>query len=342
MIYSDMHIPSKNMRLSNTEISKMINEQQQELYAAENDKLIKEQAEADRLREEYYTQMQNRLADRVSNVNNRINFLQNVKESLLTECIMKLYTESVQAPMTSRDKIIARNLVTKFVKENGYGTLISRFATKNFLLSEMARISQKYYDAILVETTSDSEVLGVGLLPPDKDPTRPSGTDPWEVKNWDVPKDIVDDFYKELTTVDTMDASKLIKDRVADAIQQFVDSNSVAKMEYQDIISQAQEKIAATKDDSVAEGYLAIAKRKINDMKINKSKSIFNVMVESLTKKILTDDSYKTRYIHENTVDMESVVDDTTLIYTMLEMVNTTGMVNVDEEFIRSYLESLN
>ena len=41
MIYSDMHIPSKNMRLSNTEISKMINEQQQELYAAENDKLIK-------------------------------------------------------------------------------------------------------------------------------------------------------------------------------------------------------------------------------------------------------------------------------------------------------------
>ena len=115
MIYSDMHIPSKNMRLSNTEISKMINEQQQELYAAENDKLIKEQAEADRLREEYYTQMQNRLADRVSNVNNRINFLQNVKESLLTEWIMKLYTESVQAPMTSRDKIIARNLVTKFV-----------------------------------------------------------------------------------------------------------------------------------------------------------------------------------------------------------------------------------
>ena len=64
-------------------------------------------------------------------------------------------------------------------------------------------------------------------------------------------------------------------------------------------------------------------------------------MVESLTRKSITDDRYKDRYVHESTVDMESIVDDTRLIYTMLEMVNTTRMVNVDADFLTSYLETL-
>lgn len=340
MIYSNMNTTSANMRLSTTEINKMIREQQEELYATERDKLIKEQAQIDRDREEYYTQTQTRLSEQVTNANKRAAFLQNTKEAFLTECIMKLYSESTQGPMTSNDKIIARNLVTRFVKENGAGNLITSFATKNLLLSEMARITQKYYDRVVNETW-ESDGIGAGLLAPDKDPTRPAGTDPWEVKEWDLSKDIANDFYSELVDIDTIDASKLIKDRVADAVQQFVDSNSVAKMEYQDIINQAQEKIASAKDETVAEQYSAMARRKINEMKLTRPKSILNLMVESLTKKAITDDSYKIRYVHENTVDMESVVDDTTLIYTMLEMVNTTEMIKVDEEFISNYLDAL-
>ena len=43
----------------------------------------------------------------------------------------------------------------------------------------------------------------------------------------------------------------------------------------------------------------------------------------------------------EATLNMNIVGEDTQLIYTMLEMINTTEMVNVDEEFIERYLESL-
>lgn len=343
MVYSNMNTTSKNMRLSPTELGKMVREQQEELYASEQEKQIKEQCAVDRVREEYYSVAQNNIANEIAATNNRAEFLQNVKESFVTECIMKLFTESVAAPMTSNDKIIARNLVTRFVKDNGAGDLIVSFATKNLLLSEMSRISQKYYDRVVRETLElpRDGIIGAGLLPPDKDDTRPSGTKPWEVKDWKLDQTIADDFYDELKDIDCTDASKMIKDRVADAVEQFIDSNAIAKMEYEDIINQAQEKISLTKDEAVAEEYSNMAKAKINEMKRMRPKNIFNIMVESLTRKSITDDRYKDRYVHESTVDMESIVDDTRLIYTMLEMVNTTRMVNVDADFLTSYLETL-
>ena len=45
--------------------------------------------------------------------------------------------------------------------------------------------------------------------------------------------------------------------------------------------------------------------------------------------------------MHESKVDMDAIVDSVQLIYTMLEMVNTTNMVNVDEKFINGYIQSL-
>ena len=343
MIYKDMKTPSANMRLSQTKINEMTAEQYKQLYQAEDDAVIKEQAEINRAREEHYTALQENLATQIKSINSRTKFLETVKEAFLAECIMKLYSASTQAPMTKRDKVIAKNMVNNFIKENGAGDLITSFATKNLLLSEMARITQKYYDRVVNETwaNADTGVFGAGLLSPDKDDTRPADSKPWEVQNWDLPTDIANDFYDELIKVDVTDASKLIKDRVADSIQNFIDTNAIAKMEYEDIINQAQEKIEAAKDEAVIEEYSNMAKRRINEMKLTRPKNIFNVMVESLTRKSITNDDYKDKYIHEGTVDMNLIVDDTSLIYTMLEMVNTTNMIKVDAEFISEYVKSL-
>lgn len=330
MIYSNMNKPSANMLMDQHKLSEMTREQQQEIYAADRDSLIREQAAIAREREEYATQMQNCISEQTKNVHSRAEFLQNVKESFVSECIMKLYCESMVTPMTSQDRTVARNLVNRFVKENGAGDLIVNFSTRNILLSEMARICQKYYDKVLE-----------GLLDPENDPTRPKDTKPGEVKEYNLDTTIKDDFYKELEDVDTLDASKIIKERVADAMQQFVDDNSCAKMDYEEVIQQAQEKIASAKDEAMIEEYSSIAKRKINEMKLNRKKNVFNIMVEALTKRVLTDDTYKVRYMNESTVDMDSVVGSVQLIYTMLEMVNTTNMVNVDEKFITEYLDSL-
>lgn len=321
MIYDNMRTPSKNMKISNQKINEMIMEQQEEIYAKDREKYIKEQRAADRDREEYYTQSQNYINNRVSSSYNRANFLSNVKEAFITECIFKLYKDSTLTPMTERDKTVARNMITGFVKENGAGNLITDFATKNILLSEMSRICTKYYDKVLEgmdckKDCNDDEKYSLDIT-------------------------IKDDFYSELNDLDTADASKLIKDRVANAIEEFIDTNSYAKMDYEDIISQAKDKIKAAKDDETIEEITNLAKRKINDKKLTRNKNIFNLMVESLTRKAITDDKYRVRYVNESKVDIDSVVDDTQLVYTMLEMVNTTNMINIDEKFINNYINTL-
>lgn len=328
MYYTTMNKPSKNMLLSNTELAKMVREQEQEIYEADNAKLISEQAALNRDMQEYSSYINNYISEQTASVNNRVTFLQTVKEAFISECIMKLYTESLNA-MDSRDKIIAKNLVTRFVKENGAGDLIRSFSTKNLLLSEMARISQKYYDKVVESCDS-------------------TNCDNNKIKEYSLDTTIKDDFFKELEDIDMSDASKLIKDRVSESIQQFIDDNSYAKMEYQDVIQSAQDSISNIKTtdevqkESLIEEYTSKAKRKINEMRLIRPKNIFSVMVESLTHKALTIDSYKTKYIHESTVNMNKIVEDTTLIYTMLEMVNTTNMIKVDEKFINDYLLTLN
>ena len=112
-------------------------------------------------------------------------------------------------------------------------------------------------------------------------------------------------------------------------------------MEYEDIINTAKEKMAGVTDDSFIESYNYMAKNKINDLKLKSRNNIFGDMVESLATKSFKDDTLGKKYIHEASLNMDNIVNDSMLIYQMLEMVNTTNMVNVDENFMSNYIKSL-
>lgn len=319
---------SDNMRLSATQLERMYREQQAELINEEQNKIIAEQAAAEREKAAYFEEQNKYIEERMTSGVTRAEKLLKIKEALISECIYKLYCESIAFPMTSRDKVVARNLVNKFVIENGASNLISTFAIENMILSEFSRISQKYYDRVLESCNKHEECELSG-----------------QIAGQVIDQNIVDDFYKELEDVEISDASKAIKDRVADAISDFIDTNAANKIEYEEIIKAAQDKVDAIKgsDDieTVAESYINLAKGKINDRKNAKDVNVFGYMVESLTTSVFKDDSLKTIYVNEGTVDMDGIVNSAQLIYTMLEMVNTTNMINVNEEFIDAYLTNL-
>ena len=318
MIYNTMNKPSENMNKSMYEIAKMTRELNESMVNDDpkNFDVFRKSAAKERDSETYVSSQRELIYAREAAAKKKAEFLQNVKEAFVTEAVLKIYKESSVAPLTSRDKVIAKNLVSRFVKEQGAGDLINSWATKNVLLSEVSRITQKYYNKVLE-----------GL-----DPTI--GT----VADYSLDTTIKDDFFEELEDLDTTDAAKLIRERVADSIQQFTDANFAAKLDYEDIIKQAQERIATANDEGIAEQYSIQAKRKINEMKLNMKKNVFNIMVESLARKAVTDESYKKIYMNESKLDIDKVVEDTTLIYTMLEMVNTTKMIKVDEKVIADYL----
>ena len=325
MLYR-MNKPSANMLLNNSQIQQMNYEQRVKLYNEEQE-LISVREAAERREKQSYLEQQRFYINNLNNANaEKRTRLQKIKEAFISECIFSLYKESVVTPMTERDKVIARNLVNKFVIENGADTLISSFATKNLILSEFSRISKKYYNRVLNEGCKKEECQFTG-----------------QIANQIIDKNTVDDFYTDLQEVDIADASKAIKDRVSDAINEFIDTNAANKLEYEEIINSAKDKVAALNgsDEALAENYINMAKRKINDRKNFRELSVFGYMVESLTSSVFKDESLKARYIHEGTVDMEGIIDSTQLIYTMLEMANTTNMITVNEEFIDNYLKSL-
>ena len=314
------------MLLSASELDRMYREQRMELYNQEQDKILAEQAAIERERNAYLEQQEQYNRERYASGVERSQRMAKIKEAFISECIYKLYCESIAFPMTSRDKVVGRNLVNKFVIENGAGNLIDDFATKNLILSEFSRISQKYYNKVLETCNTKEECSFTG-----------------QIAGQIIAQDVVDDFYKELEDIDIKDASKVIKDRVADAISNFIDTNAANKFEYEEIIKTAQDKVDAINgaDDVVAESYLNMAKRKINEMKNSRDVNVFGYMVESLTASVFKDEALNARFVNEGSVDMDGIVDSTQLVYTMLEMVNTTNMVNVNEEFINKYLTNL-
>ena len=317
--------PSENMNKSMTEINRMIHEQQIQEQEEEQKRVqLEESIRIKELNENQvntleYQQSINKTA------NAKREFLQNVKNSLLSECIFKLYKDSTVAPLTESDKVIARNLVNKFVLENGAGELLLNFKHKNLLLSEFSRITNKYYQRILEECDDESS-----------DPSKAG-----KAREFSIDDKTKEDFFTELEDIDTEDASKLIKESVSDAVSEFIDNNENQKLEYEDIIKSAQDRIAGTTNESYAESYTNQAKRTINEMRLNAKKNIFHYMVESLCKNTFKNDKLKTKYLNESTLNMDNIVNDSMLIYNMLEMVSTTNMVNVNEEYMRNYVKSL-
>ena len=323
MLYK-MNKPSANMNLSTFELNKMMHEQAVSEYNEEQER--KKLKESSMLREasEMEDYFNNYGMDIQHRADKQRQFLTNVKNSLLSECIFKLYKDSTVAPMTESDSIVARNLVNKFVLENDANELLRSFVTKNLLLSEFSYITNKYYNKILEECNKNDDECLAG-----------------KARDFEIDDKTKEDFFAELQDLDTNDASNLIKERVSDAVSEFVDANEEKKMEYEDIINTAKEKMAGVTDESFIESYNYMAKNKINDLKLKSRNNIFGYMVESLATKSFKDDTLGKKYIHEASLNMDNIVNDSMLIYQMLEMVNTTNMVNVDENFMSNYIKSL-
>ena len=323
MVYADYNKPSKNMNIPQRQITEMTRTQQEEIYKAEEDRLLAEQARVEREREANANWLQEYAENQIIGRNNRVTFLENVKSGFLSEAMSKLYKESFGV-MTKRDRITAKNLINTFINEQGAGELLNRFKYQNTLVAEMARIVQEHYDMVVESITCDDEECNI----------------PGRAKELHLDKTIVDDFYKDLVDLDTTEASKLIKDKVTDAMTEFIDQNTQNKLDFEEIINTAKEKMADLKEESVIDSTMNEAKRQINEMKRTRHKNIFHYMVEAISKEAFKDiNGVGRQYIHESKVDMDGVVNSAKLIYTMLEMLNTTEMVSKD--YIQTYIENL-
>ena len=323
-MYTLFDKPTENMNKSMRELNEAAYNESLESYKQQEERRKLEESALRLEQEEREKYLYGINQEAYASVNKRNEFLHNVKTSFLSECLCKLY-QDCSTPLLEADKIIVKNLVNKFIEENGVDELLNKFATENLLLAEFSNIVRKGYDAVL-ESRDKGECE-------DGEATK--------ARDFTIADEIKDTFYNDLADVDTEEASALVKERVADAMGEFVDTNIANKLEYEDIIQSAKDRMGNVKNESFIDEISNQAKLKINELKNSKTKNMFHYMVESLSKKSVKDSVLGTRYVHEGALNMNNIVNDVQLIYTMLEMVNTTNMVNVDEDYMNKYIESL-
>ena len=161
------------------------------------------------------------------------------------------------------------------------------------------------------------------------------------MNSWTVDTDIRNKFTCDLGKCNSKEAIITITDRVADAEAEFVNDNMRRKMEIDSILQSKKEKLDSMEDKSeeVKESVAAGFDRKIKAIKNRHVSSIYQVVAESMTKNALSDEGLRKIYIKEGNLDMDTLLEDVGVIYTFLESIFTTEMV--DEAYVKKFVNEI-
>lgn len=245
-------------------------------------------------------------------------FISETKKSLLTECIYTLMDKACGYQSNQvQANIIKRNIVDNYINEQGTNVLLASFRTKTFMLSEFARIIDKYTNIIVEKADKNNPDTFV------------------------IDQEDRDNFYDELKFDDVEAVSTAIKTRVSNSIDEFVNSNIKQKEELKDILRTSKEKIDGTNNEEVKESYNILAKKAMTNIRERKVTNVFESMVFSLAQASLNNETLKEVYAKDNKLDMDSIVENVTIMYSFLETLNSAQIHRVNESYIQEVLESL-
>lgn len=275
----------------------------------------REKEEADKKTTEFYQEMVNRAAlpQKYSN------FITSVKEEFMAECIYSIFNESLNIfdRRSKKQELVKKALVSNFIKEQGVNSMLSKFRKKSVLLSEFALIIDKAVKEV-TETTNAQNI-----------------------NSWTVDTDIKNKFTADLEKCNSKEAIITITDRVTDAETEFVNDNVRRKLEIDEILQAKKEKLdsIANKPEDVQEAVAMGFDRKIKAIKNRQVSSIYQAIAEAMTKNALSDEELQKIYIKEGNIDMETLLEDAGIIYTFLETVFTTEMV--DEAYVKKFVNQI-
>jgi hypothetical protein len=257
------------------------------------------------------------------------NFINGIKPMLLTSAIEKLLNKSCSKKCCDESyDVVKKNLVSNFVYENGSDKLLERFSTASLMLSEYAHIINKYYKRIVEETEYNDDNLNDYYIDPDTS----------------------SDFFEDLEDVDNDEVIMAVRNRVSDSVAQFINKNTEYKLDIQNVLADTQDKInnVETSDEyeedekeELEESYKAVCRQKINKIKNSKPSTVFERMVYKTSEDILKNKSMQEEYMVNNRINMDQVIESCELMYTLLELANTSKMINVDENYIKDLVSEL-
>lgn len=281
------------------------------------------------------------------------NFSEQVRTDLLTKCLYDGMLKKVlkEQYANKHEKALAKNLVKNFIKEHGTINLINSFKNKSVYLNEWYEDIVAYHDAIIEQATAVAVSVGI----PEKNI--------FEIEDKTIKDFIID-------TKDTIphDITKIITNRVEDAVSDFVDSNKKQKEELRKVYEKAKQKLDTIDDmdntinsnDPLMQDFNGDPNTEL-DPKYNvqqeavrmirskqrsfreQAKNVFSIMTDNTLEVIHRNQIIKEAYTTglNNRIDFQKLVNDTKVMYSFMECVNTLGIVDLDENEIASILNKM-
>lgn len=257
-------------------------------------------------------------------------FSETVRNCLVVEALYRMYSNSIN-PVIKADqanKSVMRKIVTEYVNENGYNVVLANMRKASVPMCEMYNVINNSINSILE----------------DCDQTNP---DTFVIKNEDK-----DQFFNDLDCTNTEDIEDAISDRVSNAMAEFINTNNKDHEEITNTLKNAQEKIDsvtsaddgeddnATPDGNVQESYQCLTRGRINKIR-NAPKGVFHSMVSALSESVLKHEDMHDEFMTEGHLDMDKIVDRARIMYTFMEMLNTSRLDKIDEDFISEVVTNL-
>ena len=252
-------------------------------------------------------------------------FQANVKKSLIKKMLMELCVGSIPN-YTHREYSICENLIENYISEVGETALLKnmRFSENGFLRTCWSEINS-HYKIITEDATRDEDTQYID-----------SGS--------------LDDFWKDVdNTEDVDDITNLIRMRVSNAEENFVNRNQQDKENVMTVLKQTADRVQMAKDtndndyaESVEESETRIAKDKIYKIQHEGYRSVFDRMVRNLSEAAVKNKDAKGSLIDENgKLNMDSIVESARCMYSLLETIGTIQLEKVDNKYIEDTLKSI-
>lgn len=252
-------------------------------------------------------------------------FLEESRNTLLTEALFFFVNESLPVNSTLEQRKQAESIVYNFVVEDGATQLLNKYATKTELLANIANIVNETQNKIISETDCD---ISTGYY---------------------IKKSTTDDFYGKLRGLSDDQVTKKIMDNVSKQTQDFVTKQVEDNTKIEDLAKQTKEKIDKVKvtdpeaKESIKQEFANQYKRFSENVRFRRPRSVFEEMVYHMSEKVVKNKTLlEGFYINENgKFNVDKIVENATIMYTVLECMNTYKFKDFDANSIKELIESI-
>ena len=262
----------------------------------------------------------------------------NVRKNLLEMAIGAVFEEIIHEQHgDNRDMSIGKNAISEFVNEFGYDNLARNMLQENLISSQMIGYCEDYYDKIVNEAVAKN---------------KKKKTD--EDHTFMMDKEIATDFIDDIEKMVPGKVITLIRGRVADSMQDFIDQQTQNKADIMEIYKKANDhakqtnaKLAQDTADANADAPAnesvftesVFLKQRANKI-YNRPTNVLGAMVHSMCENTYKNDAMKQQYLNESgNTDMRRIINDCAVIYTALETMNTLGVHQFDGQYIQKMLK---